>query len=166
MSPHPSDAGSPIAAHERGHDRRLDVNRRKAFAIVLLATMLGCRRAPKGNTVLDHQHIEEAISRLRAAYAAFNSGDIDAGVQIPDPGVEWIKRPNFRGAALITALTGQSSTWLSRAPVPPKSSVSLNSSSQREIASLSSCTPESYRKAAVLGRRYDWPMYTRFRTDV
>jgi ketosteroid isomerase-like protein len=75
--------------------RRLDVKRRKAFAMVLLATMLGCHRAPKGNTVLDHQHIEEAISGLRAAYAAFNRGDIDAAVQILDPGVEWIEPPEF-----------------------------------------------------------------------
>jgi uncharacterized protein len=73
------------------------VNRVKAFAIFSMAIMLGCHQPRKGDVVLDHQQIEDAIAGLREAYAAFNRGDINAAVRILDPGVEWIEPPDFPG---------------------------------------------------------------------
>jgi uncharacterized protein len=45
--------------------------------------------------VLDPQQTEKAIAGLRAAYAAFNRGDIDAAVQLLDPNVEWTEPTEF-----------------------------------------------------------------------
>jgi ketosteroid isomerase-like protein len=41
--------------------------------------------------------IEQAITALRAAYAAFNRGDIDAATQAMDPNIEWNEPPEFPG---------------------------------------------------------------------
>jgi uncharacterized protein len=82
------------------------VNRVKALAIVLMAMMLGCHQARKGDVVLNHQEIEDATSGLRAAYAAFNRGDIDAAVRILDPGIEWIEPPEFPGGGTYHGVEG------------------------------------------------------------
>ncbi len=47
--------------------------------------------------MLNHQQIEDAIAELRAAYAAFNRGDIDTAVRFLDPHVEWIEPAEFPG---------------------------------------------------------------------
>ena len=41
--------------------------------------------------------VEKLISALRAAYAAFNRGDIDAAVEPLDPQVEWSEPSEFPG---------------------------------------------------------------------
>jgi len=41
--------------------------------------------------------MEQAIGALRAAYAAFNRGDIDAAIQPMDPNIEWSEPPEFPG---------------------------------------------------------------------
>jgi uncharacterized protein len=45
----------------------------------------------------DSEALEHAIDTLRAAYAAFNRGDIEAAVASLDPNVEWIEPPEFPG---------------------------------------------------------------------
>ena len=40
---------------------------------------------------------EQRISILRAAYAAFNRGDIDAAVQSLDPDIDWTEPTEFPG---------------------------------------------------------------------
>jgi ketosteroid isomerase-like protein len=41
--------------------------------------------------------LEHAITTLRAAYAAFNRGDIEAAVQALDAQIEWTEPPEFPG---------------------------------------------------------------------
>lgn len=47
--------------------------------------------------MLSPQEIAPAIETLRAAYAAFNRGDIDAAVVSLDPDVEWVEPAEFPG---------------------------------------------------------------------
>ena len=84
----------------------VDVNRAEALAIVSMAMMLGCHQARQGDVVLNHQEIEDAISGLRDAYAAFNRGDINAAVRILDPDVEWIEPPEFPGGGTYHGVEG------------------------------------------------------------
>ena len=65
-----------------------------SFALLIPAA---CHKAHMQTTALDPQQTEQAIAGLRAAYAAFNRGDIDAAVQLFDPNVEWIEPPEFPG---------------------------------------------------------------------
>jgi len=78
----------------------------KAFALLLIATMMACHQAQKGEVVLSHQQIEDAIAELRQAYSAFNRGDIDAAVRILDPDVEWIEPPEFPGGGTYHGIEG------------------------------------------------------------
>ena len=55
----------------------------------------GCHQEQKENSVLNRQQNEQAIAELRAAYAAFNRGDIDAAVRVLDPQVEWVEPAEF-----------------------------------------------------------------------
>jgi uncharacterized protein len=55
------------------------------------------------NTAADH---EQAIDTLRAAYAAFNRGDIEAAVQGLDPRVEWSEPPEFPGGGTYHGVAG------------------------------------------------------------
>jgi len=56
--------------------------------------------------VLNHQQIEDATVELRAAYAAFNRGDIDTAVQFLDPHVEWIEPAEFPGGGTYHGIEG------------------------------------------------------------
>lgn len=62
---------------------------------LIIATALGCHQAPRGSATLNPQQIEAAIAELRAAYGAFNRGDIDATVRSLDANVEWIEPAEF-----------------------------------------------------------------------
>ncbi len=42
----------------------------------------------------------KAITALRAAYAAFNRGDIDAAVEFCDPQIEWSEPAEFPGGGM------------------------------------------------------------------
>ncbi len=82
------------------------MSRVRVFAISLTAMMMACHQAQKGEVVLDHQHIEDAAAELRAAYAAFNRGAIDAAVRILDPGVDWIEPAEFPGGGTYHGIDG------------------------------------------------------------
>jgi uncharacterized protein len=56
--------------------------------------------------VLDPQQTEKAIAGLRAAYAAFNRGDIGAAVQLLDPNVEWTEPTEFPGGGTYHGVNG------------------------------------------------------------
>lgn len=90
----------------RAAEVEVDVNRVKAFAILSMAMMLGCHQVRKGDVMLDHQQIEDAIAGLRAAYAAFNRGDVETAVQLLDPGIEWIEPPEFPGGGTYHGVEG------------------------------------------------------------
>jgi uncharacterized protein len=66
----------------------------------------GCHQAQRESKVLDPQQTEKAIAGLRAAYAAFNRGDIDATVQLFDPNVEWIEPTEFPGGGAYHGVEG------------------------------------------------------------
>lgn len=73
------------------------MNRLGAVAFLSFAMFIGCRPSQRENPVLTHEETEAAIAELRAAYAAFNRGDIEAAVQFLDPEVEWIEPAEFPG---------------------------------------------------------------------
>jgi hypothetical protein len=68
------------------------------FAILCIA---GCNRSTKGNpmetSAPSKQQSAEMIAALRAAYAAFNRGDMDAAVASLDPAIEWSEPQDFPG---------------------------------------------------------------------
>jgi uncharacterized protein len=82
------------------------MSRVKVFAIFLMATMMACHQAQKGEVVLNQEQIEDATSGLREAYAAFNRGDVNAAVRILDPGIEWIEPPEFPGGGTYHGVEG------------------------------------------------------------
>jgi ketosteroid isomerase-like protein len=63
----------------------------------------GCHRPkadiPRGGT-------KQEIADLRASYAAFNRGDIDAAAKALDPGIEWIEPPEFPGGGTYHGVDG------------------------------------------------------------
>lgn len=50
--------------------------------------------------MLDPQQTERGIAGLRAAYTAFNRGDIDGAVTMLDPNVEWTEPTEFPGGGV------------------------------------------------------------------
>jgi ketosteroid isomerase-like protein len=83
------------------------VNRFGTIALCSVALSLGCHLAQRENTtVLNHEQTENAIAELRAAYAAFNRGDIDAAVRSFDPQVEWIEPAEFPGGGTYHGVEG------------------------------------------------------------
>ena len=61
--------------------------------------MSGCTRAPK-ETHMDTTAESTAITALKAAYDAFNRGDIDGAVQFCDAQIEWSEPDEFPGGGL------------------------------------------------------------------
>ena len=64
---------------------------------ILVLVLSGCGPASKENAVQNAHDMERATIALRAAYAAFNRGDIDAAVADMDPQIEWSEPPEFPG---------------------------------------------------------------------
>jgi ketosteroid isomerase-like protein len=62
-----------------------------------LSLALAACGARKENPVENSAQTEQEITALRAAYAAFNRGDIDAVTAMMDPQIEWIEPAEFRG---------------------------------------------------------------------
>jgi uncharacterized protein len=56
--------------------------------------------------MLNHEDTEAAIAELRAAYAAFNRGDIDAAVRFLDPQIEWTEPTDFPGGGAYHGVEG------------------------------------------------------------
>jgi ketosteroid isomerase-like protein len=70
---------------------------RKLFSLVIVAaTMIACSRS-HSTTMENSRRTEQRIAILRAAYAAFNRGDIDAAVQSLDPDIDWSEPTEFLG---------------------------------------------------------------------
>lgn len=69
---------------------RIVVNTFAAIAI----SLAGCHRTQADSHA---EGTRKEIGDLRAAYAAFNRGDIDAAVKPLDPGIEWIEPTKFPG---------------------------------------------------------------------
>jgi uncharacterized protein len=75
-----------------------------AIAIVATVSLAGCHREEVMN-----RHVEEEaqeITDLRAAYAAFNRGDINAAVKPLDPGIEWTEPAEFPGGGTYHGVDG------------------------------------------------------------
>jgi uncharacterized protein len=68
--------------------------------------VVACYQGQTSNPMLTHHETEAAIAALRAAYAAFNRGDIDGAVQFLDPKVEWIEPSEFPGGGTYHGLEG------------------------------------------------------------
>ena len=77
-----------------------------AVTIFAISMIMGCHRAQKENSVLNQQQTEQAIGELRAAYAAFNRGDIDAAVRMLDAQVEWVEPVEFPNGGAYHGIEG------------------------------------------------------------
>jgi ketosteroid isomerase-like protein len=56
--------------------------------------------------VLNHEQTKAAMAELRAAYAAFNRGDIDTAVRFLDSQIEWIEPTEFPGGGAYHGVEG------------------------------------------------------------
>jgi ketosteroid isomerase-like protein len=78
----------------------------KLLTIAIAATLIalaGCHREQAENHVAG---AKLEIAELRAAYAAFNRGDIDAAVKVLDPNVEWSEPKEFPGGGTYHGIDG------------------------------------------------------------
>jgi ketosteroid isomerase-like protein len=57
----------------------------------------GCNRAGREARVENSAQMEQMVSALRGAYAAFNRGDIEAALEPLDPQIEWSEPAEFPG---------------------------------------------------------------------
>ena len=70
----------------------------KFFPLIILAVatfLFACNHSK--TTMQNLPQTEQRISVLRAAYAAFNRGDIDAAVRSLDPEIDWSEPTEFPG---------------------------------------------------------------------
>jgi ketosteroid isomerase-like protein len=70
------------------------------FLTIVVAAALclaRCTGSPKEPSTENTLELEQAITTLRGAYAAFNRGDIEAAVEPLDPQIEWIEPAEFPG---------------------------------------------------------------------
>lgn len=74
----------------------------------LAATFLavGCHSIHHRNRAMTTQEANQAIAGLRAAYAAFSRGDLDAAVQLLNPDVEWTEPAEFPGGGTYHGVDG------------------------------------------------------------
>jgi ketosteroid isomerase-like protein len=77
-----------------------------AIALVSIAMTVSCYQARRENAVLNRQETEDAIAELRAAYAAFNRGDLDTAVRFLDHQIEWIEPLEFPGGGIYHGVEG------------------------------------------------------------
>jgi ketosteroid isomerase-like protein len=69
---------------------------RRTLALLLATTSLfACNHSKP--IMQNSPQTEQRIAILRAAYAAFNRGDIDAAVQSLDPNIDWTEPTEFPG---------------------------------------------------------------------
>jgi len=74
--------------------------------IFAVSVAIGCHQVSKEGNVLTQEETEHAIAGLRAAYASFNRGDIDAAVHLLDPHVEWTEPAEFPGGGAYNGIDG------------------------------------------------------------
>jgi len=67
-----------------------------ASIVLVTSLLIACNQTGK-NTVQNSLLTEQRIATLRAAYAAFNRGDIAAAVQSLDPQIDWSEPAEFPG---------------------------------------------------------------------
>ena len=83
------------------------MSRYRLITFLSIVTITSRQQVRKGGTVLNHhQETEAAIVELRAAYAAFNRGDIDTAVRFLDSQVEWIEPAEFPGGGTYHGVEG------------------------------------------------------------
>jgi SnoaL-like domain len=77
------------------------------IAIAVLCLGRACRSGhDEEATVQTTAEQEQAIAGLRAAYAAFNRGDIAAAVELLDPQIEWTEPAEFPGGGTYHGQAG------------------------------------------------------------
>jgi ketosteroid isomerase-like protein len=86
--------------------RAFEATKLNAIVFFAFAMIVGCHQARRETAVLNHLETENAIAELRAAYAAFNRGDIDRAVRFLDPQVEWIEPTEFPGGGTYRGVEG------------------------------------------------------------
>jgi ketosteroid isomerase-like protein len=99
-----TDTNTKVLLHYRASDLIHKIE--WIIALFSIVITLGCHDPRTESAVLNQQQIEEAIAELRAAYAAFNRGDIDAAVRSFDSHVEWIEHAEFPGGGTYHGIDG------------------------------------------------------------
>jgi ketosteroid isomerase-like protein len=97
-----------------------------AFMLLVAAGLYpnGCDRAKNQARVEDSPQTQQMITALRAAYAAFNRGDLDAALEPFDAQIEWSEPPEFGGGTshgrdgVKQYLTQSRSAWLEGSSEP------------------------------------------------
>ena len=82
------------------------MNNLRAVAFLSCAVIVGCHLLQKKIVMLNHEDTEAVIAELRAAYAAFNRGDIDAAVRFLDPQIEWTEPTDFPSGGTYHGVEG------------------------------------------------------------
>ena len=67
------------------------------LTLIAALSLGGCRGTRKQNSGENTSDPTQAISALKAAYAAFNRDDIEAAVEPLDPQIEWTEPAEFPG---------------------------------------------------------------------
>lgn len=75
-------------------------------ALIGWLAVAGCHAVRSGDNMLTRQETEQSIAGLRAAYAAFNRGDIDGAAQLLEPEVEWTEPAKFPGGGTYHGVDG------------------------------------------------------------
>jgi len=75
-----------------------------AAELIVAASLSGCDN--HGQDRMETSQQQQRIAALRAAYEAFNRGDIDAAVVALDPQVEWSEPPEFPGGGIYYGREG------------------------------------------------------------
>ena len=78
----------------------------RAIACVLIGSIIGCHHTWRKDRVLNEQDTAHKITELRAAYEAFNRGDLNSAVQFLDANVEWIEPDEFPGGGTYHGAEG------------------------------------------------------------
>ena len=107
-------------------DCGLPMRRFLAFMLLVAAGLYpnGCDRAKNQARVEDSPQTQQMITALRAAYAAFNRGDIDAALAPFDAQIECSEPPEFGGGTyhgrdgVKQYLTQSRSAWLEGSSEP------------------------------------------------
>jgi uncharacterized protein len=82
---------------------------RSFTVIVILAAAFylnACARPHQEVAMENSPQLAQTIAALRAAYAAFNRGDIDAAVESLDPNIQWIEPAEFPGGGAYHGRAG------------------------------------------------------------
>jgi ketosteroid isomerase-like protein len=90
-----ADGGDGMMVHRIDCRGNALMRRCPILFVIAILCLSGCTR--KGASVESSSEVEHTIVTLRAAYAAFNRGDIEAAVQALDAHIEWTEPPEFPG---------------------------------------------------------------------